>query len=395
MRVILLQQKSLDFDKNLKNIGVSDFALSKFNGKGQILLFGIYDISSAVANILKQEAISIGADIALPENVYYLEQKKTDAYAVFTAGQLTEFERKLKPQPKGIYEIAQQMSAQYNKGADKSHIVLKNGAKHIFSQPSIMGIVNATPDSFSDGGLYEDNSAAVNHGIQLIEEGADIIDIGGESTRPGAEPVSAEEELKRVIPVVSQLRKKNGKVLISIDTYKAAIAEKAVNAGADIINDISALRFDENMVKIVKKYNVPVVLMHMKGRPRSMQKNPHYDNVIKELIEFFDERIEFCLKNGISEDKIIIDPGIGFGKRFEDNIEILKNLSAFKIFGVPLLIGASRKSFLGEILGGASPAERIFGTAAVSALALQQGADIFRVHDVKANADVLKTVRAI
>ncbi|NWF98031.1 MAG: dihydropteroate synthase [Nitrospirae bacterium] len=258
----------------------------------------------------------------------------------------------------------------------------------------IMGILNVTPDSFSDGGLYFEKSLAIERAKQMVEDGADIIDIGGESTRPGAEPVSLDEELNRTIPVIEALAKEI-KVPISIDTYKSVVAEKALNAGASIVNDISGLRFDPEMAKIVAKYKVPVVIMHIKGTPRNMQKEPFYENLIAEIKQYIEDSINIALNTGIDKDKIIIDPGIGFGKTFEHNLEIIHRLSEFSTFGKPVLIGLSRKAFIGKILNNASPLERVEGTAAAVAISIMNGANIIRVHDVKQMTMVAKVADAI
>jgi dihydropteroate synthase len=249
------------------------------------------------------------------------------------------------------------------------------------SRTHIMGILNVTPDSFSDGGEFYQPEQAIERGIQMAEEGADIIDIGAESTRPGAEPISTEEELQRLVPVLEGLLKKVD-VPISIDTYKSSIAEMALKAGAHIINDISGLRFDPQMKDIVAKYRVPVVIMHIKGDPRNMQQNPYYDDLIGEIYGYFDESIRIAEGAGIKRENIIIDPGIGFGKRLMDNYEILRRLYEFQGLGCPILIGPSRKSFIGKVLD-LPPDQRLEGTIAAVAIGIQNGAHIVRVHDVK------------
>jgi dihydropteroate synthase len=244
-----------------------------------------------------------------------------------------------------------------------------------------MGILNITPDSFSDGGEFYDTERAIERGIQMVEEGADIIDIGAESTRPGAEPLPADVELKRFIPVLKGLLQRVD-VPISIDTYKSVVAEAALKAGAHLINDISGLRFDPRMKEVVAKYQVPVVMMHIKGEPRNMQQNPHYDDVIGEIYNYFAEGIRSAEAAGIDKHKIIIDPGIGFGKRLQDNYEIIRRLSEFQDLGCPILIGPSRKSFIGSVLA-LPPDQRLEGTLAAVAIAIQNGAHLVRVHDVK------------
>ena len=246
----------------------------------------------------------------------------------------------------------------------------------------IMGVLNITPDSFSDGGLFLDHKKAVEHGLKLAKEGADIIDIGGESSRPGSDPISLTEELDRVIPVITELKQKTD-VLISIDTMKAGVAENALDAGADIINDISALRVDPDLAYLAAERKTPVILMHMLGTPKTMQDNPAYDNVLTQIHTFFEERIDYAVTQGIKKSKLFLDPGIGFGKRLQDNLVLLKELSFFIDLNLPLLIGPSRKSFIGAILD-LPVTQRLEGTLASTTAAILNGAHIVRVHDVAA-----------
>ncbi|MDP3048114.1 MAG: dihydropteroate synthase [Thermodesulfovibrionales bacterium] len=246
----------------------------------------------------------------------------------------------------------------------------------------LMGILNVTPDSFSDGGQYFDRGLAIKRAHEMVEEGADIIDVGGESTRPGSEPVPLQEEIARTIPVIEEISKKI-KVPISIDTYKAEVAKRALDAGASIVNDISGLRFDPEMPKVVSQYKVPVVIMHIKGTPKNMQANPQYEALIPEVMDYLRESIRLAVESGIAEDKIIIDPGIGFGKTYDHNLEIIKKLREFTLLEKPLLVGPSRKAFIGKILGDAPASERLEGTAAAVAISILNGANIIRVHDVK------------
>ncbi|MDI6800094.1 MAG: dihydropteroate synthase [Actinomycetota bacterium] len=253
---------------------------------------------------------------------------------------------------------------------------------------AVMGILNVTPDSFSDGGVYLNLDLAIRAAERMTKDGADIIDIGGESSRPGAEPATLADELTRVTPVIEALSGRLN-IPISIDTYKAKVAEEALKAGAVIINDISGLRADERMAGVAAEAKAAVVIMHMLGTPRDMQKDPKYKSVIDEIISFFTERIAFAIKSGIKEDKIIIDPGIGFGKTLEHNLEILRRLDDFKTLGFPVLIGTSRKSFIGTVLG-LEVTDRLEGTAATVTYSIVKGADIVRVHDVKEMARVAK-----
>ena len=255
----------------------------------------------------------------------------------------------------------------------------------------IMGVVNVTPDSFSDGGLYLDADRAIGHGIELTGEGADILDIGGESTRPGAEPVEADEELRRVLPVIEGLAGAGAQ--ISIDTSKAPVASAALDAGATLVNDVTALRGDPRMAEVVASSGADCCLMHMLGEPRTMQNNPHYEDVVSEVKEFLSERLAFAIANGIAEEKIILDPGIGFGKTAEHNLELLRRLDEFVALGRPVMVGFSRKSFLGRITG-RDVGERIASTVAVNVLAYERGARLFRVHDVAPTKDALEVAAA-
>lgn len=265
--------------------------------------------------------------------------------------------------------------------------------ERIGDRPLVMGILNVTGDSFYDGGRYADKDAAVDRGLEMYEDGADIVDVGGESTRPGAEPVPADEEIRRVVPVIADLAERID-VPISVDTYKTNVAGEALAAGADIINDISALRFGDGMDELVRSSGVPVVLMHMKGAPRDMQDNPVYDDVVGEIRDFLQSRVEYALSKDIDRDSLIIDPGIGFGKTTEHNLRIISELRSFRPIGCPVLVGPSRKSFIGNVLD-LPLEERIEGTAAAVAASVINGADIVRVHDVREMVRVVTLTGAI
>lgn len=254
--------------------------------------------------------------------------------------------------------------------------------------PQIMGIVNVTPDSFSDGGDYHDAQHAIDHGLRLEDEGADILDIGGESTRPGSDTVSVEEELRRVLPVIEGLRARTD-LKISIDTRKPQVMQAASQRGVDIINDVSALTYDDVSMETAAQLQLPVVLMHAQGDPKTMQNNPVYDDVVKDVYAFLEKRINTCIAAGMSLDELIIDPGIGFGKTLDHNLTLLKNLEYFKTLGVPLLIGASRKRFIGALTGVEEAKDRMPGSVAAALVAVQNGAHILRVHDVAATKQAL------
>lgn len=272
-------------------------------------------------------------------------------------------------------------------------IKTRHGMMRLGRRTLLMGIINVTPDSFYDGGKRFDPAKAVADGIGLVEAGADIIDVGGESTRPGAPPVSAEEEIQRVLPVVQGLRR-TVKIPISIDTYKARVARAALAAGADIVNDISALRFDPEMAALLATEKVPVVLMHMQGTPQTMQAEPRYNNVLREVQDFLEARAIFALETGLERDHIILDPGIGFGKTLDHNLTLLSGLPALAAMGHPLLIGASRKTFIGKILD-VKPEERLEGSLAAAVAAVFGGAHIIRAHDVKETWRAVRVADAI
>ena len=259
--------------------------------------------------------------------------------------------------------------------------------------PCLMGVVNVTPDSFSDGGRFFDSRDALAQSLALVREGAAVVDIGGESTRPGSDAVSLDEEVRRVVPVVEALAERVG-VPISVDTMKAEVARRALGAGAAIINDVSALRHDAAMVDVVAESGRPVCLMHMKGEPKTMQDDPRYDDVVDEVQGFLEERMSFALARGVREDQIMLDPGIGFGKTVEHNLALLRHLDRFTALGRPVVLGTSRKRFLGAILG-AAPAERTTGTVATTVIGLLAGAHVFRVHDVRPNFEALRVTLAV
>jgi len=264
-------------------------------------------------------------------------------------------------------------------------------AYDLSSRPFVMGILNVTPDSFSDGGRFALPQDAIRHGIQLAREGADFLDVGGESTRPGSDPVSVEEELRRIIPVIKELSR-SVTVPISIDTYKSDVAREALLAGASIVNDVSGLTFDARMASVIAEHKATVVVMHMKGEPKTMQENPHYNDLLGEVMEFLKQGVETAKTSGVRQ--VIVDPGIGFGKTLDHNLELIRRLSEVTSLGYPVLVGPSRKSFLGTILETA-PTERLEGTIAASVICAMKGASIVRVHDVKEMVRALKVLRAV
>ena len=258
----------------------------------------------------------------------------------------------------------------------------------------IMGIVNVTPDSFSDGGRYLDTGRAVEHALELIAEGADILDIGGESTRPGAEPVEEAEELRRVLPVIRAVRSQT-QTLISIDTMKATVARAALDAGADIINDVTGLRGDAAMLRVAAASSAGIVVMHMTGTPQTMQSNPHYDDVVTEVRAWFENRLQLLEKEGVAPERVVLDPGFGFGKTLEHNLALMRELPQLSVSDRPLLVGVSRKSMIAKVLHSDAMEDRFWPTIALSAYAREHGARIVRVHDVKPNREALRMMEAI
>ena len=270
---------------------------------------------------------------------------------------------------------------------------LCNQSLSLGERTHIMGVLNVTPDSFSDGGQYLDSRKAIKRAREMAEEGADIIDVGGESSRPGSVPVGLDEELKRVMPVIEEVAKKTD-IPISIDTYKSEVARRALDGGAEIVNDISSLNFDPGMADLIAQRRVPVILMHMRGTPKDMQNDLHYDSLIPEILAYLRQSIDRAEATGVNPRKIVIDPGIGFGKSAEDNLRIIRNLSEFKILGKPILLGASRKSFIGKILNN-EVGDRLEGSIASVVAGIINGANIVRVHDVKETKRAVLIIDAI
>ncbi len=364
-----------------KKIGVDPYGINAMATKTQSLNILLSAQPCKVANILKQELLSLGADAAVARGSVACSVDATDVLIMGTLKQITALTKKIEKQPFGLNVIAKDILALLG-NIEKDRHVLKTSRRELVlgEKTLIMGILNATPDSFSDGNLYFDREKAIDHGLKMADEGADIIDIGGESTRPGSKPVTVRQEIARVIPVVEALCRKI-KIPISVDTTKAQVAQAVVAAGAEIVNDISAIG-DNKMAAVIKKSGAALVLMHMRGRPENMQTgNLAYGDVMGEIISYLRERIQKAVAVGIVKEHLIVDPGIGFGKSYEDNCKIIRKLDEMKGLGMPILLGTSRKSFIGHVTGG-KPEDRIEGTAATVATAIMNGCHIVRVHDV-------------
>lgn len=373
-----------------QKIGVDPYGINAMAPKTQHINILISEQSCKVANILKQEMLSLGADAAVARGSVACSIDATDVLLMGTLKQLRALARKIEKQPFGLNLIARDiLNILVNN--EQNRFILKTSRRKIplGTRTLVMGILNVTPDSFSDGNSYFDQQKAIERGLQMAEEGADIIDIGGESTRPGAKQVTARQEIARVVPIVESLSKKL-KIPISVDTTKSQVAKITLEAGAEIINDISALG-DRKMASVISNASAALILMHMRGTPATMQTgNLVYHDLMNEINSYLEERCRKAINAGIGRDQLVVDPGIGFGKTCEDNCRIIKNIGELKVLGLPLLIGTSRKAFIGKVTGGI-PAERIDGTAATVCAAIMNGCHMVRVHDVA----VMKKVAAM
>ncbi|MEA2015814.1 MAG: dihydropteroate synthase [Actinomycetota bacterium] len=350
----------------------------------------IRGVNPLAANILKQEMLARGGDVVTSWDTIKGNSKKTDVIVQGTNKGIENLIEKISTQPFGLKELSGNLKTYMDKMEKKSkNNLLEIGTRkfNLDKKVIVMGVLNVTPDSFYDGGFYFEKEKAYKRVENIVGEGADIIDVGGMSTRPGSKPVNPEEEMDRIIPVIQHV-KKNYNILISADTSKPMVAEKAIEEGAHIINDVSGLSAGRDMADVIAKRDVSIIIMHIKGAPENMQKNPQYDNVIDEIYDFLEDKTAKALECGISPGKIIIDPGIGFGKTLEHNLEILNKIKEFTMLGYPVMIGASRKSFIGSILD-LPVDERLEGSIAAAVYSIMNGVSILRVHDVK------ETMRAI
>ena len=373
-----------DSRKEMEAIGVEEGGIKIMVPKSFHYCIKFYGLEPQDAIIMKQEMLAAGGDVAISQYAIPPHGKKTDALVIGTKTQLRILSMKMKMQYERLNEAGEKISGLIE-SMEKTHEIVIGKTLRTGERTLIMGILNVTPDSFYDGGKYSSVESALERAREMVEEGADIIDVGGESSRPGSLPVSKDEELSRILPVIKAISDELD-VPISVDTYRAEVAEEAIKAGAGMVNDITAMGGDDGMAKVVSEHGVPICLMHMKGTPQNMQKNPHYDDTMAEITKFLHERAEYAMAKGIDEKNIILDPGIGFGKRtgegIEDNCEIIARLAELKSLGFPVLVGASRKTFIGN-LSNTRVEERLEGSLGAEAMAIANGADILRVHDVK------------
>lgn len=378
-----------------KKIGVDPYGIDAMLPKTININILLEDKPCKIANIIKQEMLAVGGDAAVARGSVGNSVLLTDILIMGTIKQVTALARKIEKQPFGLNIISQDLR-NLLENISQTKYILKTSRREIElgQKTQIMGILNVTTDSFSDGGFFYSQQKAVDYGLQMIAQGADIVDIGGESTRPGAASVSTKEELKRVLPVISEIARQT-KIPISIDTTKARVAREAIAAGAEIVNDVSSLLNDKKMAQTVREGQAALILMHMRGKPPGMQKgNLAYGSLMGEIIAFLRKSIARARVAGIEKEYLAIDPGIGFGKTPEDNYRIINRLSELKTLGLPIMIGTSRKSFIGKITGG-EPQERIEGTAATIVAAIINGCHIIRVHDVACMKKVAAVTDAI
>ena len=379
--------------EELKSTGVHPMSVKIFENRSEIKPLKMYDVRMPAANIIKQEMLSSGGDCAIHKDCITGKVESGDILLLGTVRNYEELLRKLKPMKFfGLPQIA----AKLKNYLQMVHPVTLLADNRVLSyeRMRVMGIINLTNDSFYEKSRHENTKEALATAERMLEEGADIIDIGAESTRPGAVPVTEEQELIRLLPVVEEIKKRFPSSIISVDTYKSAVAKAAIECGADIINDITGAS-DPAISDLAVEKNVPVIVMHMQGTPGVMQENPCYENIIRELLFFFQARLTMLQEKGLGREKLIIDPGIGFGKNFEHNLTLIKRISEFTAFGVPYLLAASRKTCIGQALGGLSQEERLAGTIALSCQAVVAGAQIIRVHDVKENVHAIRMMEAV
>lgn len=381
-------------EDRLKASGVDAAGIEIIKRKADNLIIRIEDVPAPAANILKQDLLALGGDAAVHRDAITGRVEKSIVYIIADRRRISRLPAKLRNQPFGLAELAADLERLLRLNENPpERIAVPGGEIDLTNGPIIMGVINVTPDSFSDGGLYLEPESACERALEMMEEGASIIDVGGESSRPGSGEVGADEELERVMPVLERLAGRLN-IPVSIDTRKAEVARAAVQSGASIINDISGFKRDGGMAGAALETGAAVILMHMQGTPEMMQDDPHYEDAVSEILSWMSERTAELTSSGVGRDKIIVDPGIGFGKRLEDNLAILHEIGDFRSLGYPVMVGYSRKSFIGSITG-RRPFERLWGGFAALASCLNGGVQIVRVHDVRETADFIKVWKEI
>ncbi|NOY09939.1 MAG: dihydropteroate synthase [Spirochaetes bacterium] len=380
-----------DINDQLNSIGVDPENVGNLIDKFRFYSMKVENVDTRGANLVEQCINQLGGVVAMNSEAKAFTVRFTDLLLSGSRHMFSLLVIRLKKEPFGLDELAGEIKKCIE---SDNGVMMWNGRVLDFHKKTyVMGILNSTPDSFFDESRIASVHEAVERAEKMIKAGVDIIDIGGESSRPGSDSVSEEEEIRRVIPVVQAIREKSD-IIISVDTRKKNVAERALDSGADIINDISGLQNNMEMAKLIAKRKTPVILMHIRGIPKNMQKNPYYKNTVSEILRELQSSISKAMGAGISHDKIIIDPGIGFGKRVEDNLKIIRELQSFKSLNFPVLIGLSRKSFIGQILD--KPVEkRLIGTIVANTVAILNGANIIRVHDVDQTVEMVKIIESI
>lgn len=377
-----------------KAAGVDPYGARIVSLKAGTVVVRVDKVPAAAANILKQQLLSLGGDAAVHRGAITGKPESSTIYLVADRKRMAELPSKLSRQPFGLLELGNALKALLEISDNPPmHIRLPSGKLDLSRAPVVMGILNVTPDSFSDGGFFLDPGAALERALEMVEEGAGILDVGGESTRPGAKTISVEEEIARIRPVLEKLSGRI-KVPISIDTRRSQVAEIALDLGVSIINDITGFTGDPRMADLVAKKGTAAVVMHMQGNPETMQNNPSYKDVTSEILSWLASRIEELQRKGVTKDSIIVDPGIGFGKRLEHNLTLLKEIGDFRTLGVPVMIGYSRKSFIGQITG-REPTGRLAGGLAALGRCISAGVSVIRVHDVRETVEFIKVWQAI
>lgn len=379
--------------KELENIGVHPASIDIFSKRSEIIPLKFYNVRMPAANIIKQELLSSGADCAVNSQCITGKVEYTDILLLGTVKHYYELLRKLEAMAFfGIPKITEQLLKYLELKSPST--VLADGRVLDYKKMCVMGIMNMTPDSFFAGSRQDGLDNALFTAETMLQDGAEILDIGGESTRPGAQFVDVEKEQERILPIIEAIKKKLPQSIISVDTYNPETMQRAIDCGADVINDITGA-VNPLMVEVALKNAVPIIIMHMQGTPDIMQDNPYYKDVVKEVAEFLQQRSSELFQKGISEKKVIIDPGIGFGKTIEHNLTLINRLKELKGIGLPILLAASRKKTIGDVLGGLPAEERLEGTIALSCQAVVTGAQMVRVHDVKENVRAIRMLEAV
>lgn len=378
----------------LQSIGVHPASIGVFAAKSEIIPYKLLEVRTPAANIIKQEMLAAGGDAATPVSCIVNGEKYVDVLLLGTRKHYNLLLKKLEQMPWfGMDKIKADLEAALGKQELKT--TLADGRVLTYEKMMIMGILNITPDSFYAGSRVPQMTDVLKRAGQMLADGAGVLDIGGESTRPGSDSVDAAEEQRRVLPVIEAVRREYPEAVISVDTYRAATAQAALDAGADIINDISAMEADSGMLDVAVNSKAPIILMHMRGTPKNMQQNCEYKNVVEEVAVYLAKRAQLLRDRGVGADKIILDPGIGFAKNIEQNLLLMRDLHALTSFGYPVLLAASRKSTIGAVLGNLPAEERLEGTMATSCQAVYAGAQMVRVHDVRENLRAVRMLEAI